>query len=172
MADAPSPRDPQPGALRAWIVWWALLAALWMALVDTTATPELVTGAAAAAVAATGAVIVRAQRRVLLRPEPSWLLAAWRPAVGTVTDLRPLLQALWRHGIRRRPGGGRLVEVPYAAVGSDPRSTAHRALTQAFGSAAPNSIVVGIDHARRTMLVHELVETADPAAHAQPLPDP
>jgi hypothetical protein len=32
--------------------------------------------------------------------------------------------------------------------------------------------VVGVDHERRTMLVHELVPTDDPAAGAQPLPDP
>jgi multisubunit Na+/H+ antiporter MnhE subunit len=172
MPDVPSPRHRHPGAVRAWVIWWALLAALWLALVDTVVVPELVTGAFAAAIAATGAVIVRGQREVLLRPRASWWLAAWRPLLASVTDLRPLAVALWRRGIRRRLEEGTFAEVPYAAVGTDPRAAAHRVLTQALGSLAPNTIVVVVDHDRRTMLVHQLVPTDDPAAEAQPLPDP
>jgi multisubunit Na+/H+ antiporter MnhE subunit len=172
MPDAPSPRHRHPGAVRAWVIWWALLAALWLALVDTVVVPELVTGAVAAAIAATGAVVVRGRREVLLRPRLSWLLAGWRPLVASVTDLRPLAIVLWRRGIRRRAEHGVFAEVPYAAVGTDPHAAAHRVLTQALGSLAPNTLVVGIDRDRRTMLVHQLVPTDDPAAEAQPLPDP
>jgi multisubunit Na+/H+ antiporter MnhE subunit len=173
MAAPPSPRDRHrhPGALRAWLIWWALLAALWLALVDTVVGPELVAGAVAAAIAATGAVLVRGQRQLLLRPRAAWLLAARRPLLGTVTDLGPLLRALWRRGVRRRDERGELVELPYAAVADEPGPAAHRVLTQALGSLAPNTIVVGVDKERRTMLVHQLVPTRDPAAEAQPLPD-
>jgi multisubunit Na+/H+ antiporter MnhE subunit len=172
MPDTPSAGHRHPGAVRAWVIWWVLLAALWLALVDTVVLPELVTGAVAAAVAATGAVVVRGQRKVLLRPRLKWLLAVRRPLVASVTDLRPLAVALWRRGVRHRPEEGRFAEVPYTAVGDDPRAAAHRVLTQALGSIAPNTLVVGVDHERRTMLVHELVPTDDPAAGAQPLPDP
>jgi len=165
-------RGRHPGAIRAWLIWWALLAALWLALVDTVVVPELVTGAIAAAIAATGAVLVRGQRQLLLRPRPAWLLRAGRPLLGTVTDLGPLLRALWRRGVRRRDEAGELVELPYAAVEDEPGPAAHRVLTQALGTLAPNTIVVGVDRERRTMLVHQLVPTADPAADAQPLPDP
>ena len=168
----PSPaRQRHPGAVRAWLVWWLLLAALWLALVDTVVTPELVTGGVAAAVAATGAVIVRGQRRLLLRPRAAWLRAAGRPLRGTVTDLGPLVGVLWRRGIRREPGSGELIELPYAAVADEPEAAAHRVLTQTLGSLAPNSIVVEIDRDRRTVLVHQLAPTADPAA-ARPLPEP
>jgi multisubunit Na+/H+ antiporter MnhE subunit len=172
MPDAPSSRPGHRGAVRAWVIWWVVLAGLWLALVDTVVTPELVAGAVAAAIAATGAVVVRQQRRVLLRPRAVWLLAAWRPLLASVTDLRLLAVALWRRGVRRRPEEGRLVEVPYDAVGEDPEAAAHRVLTQALGSLAPNTLVVGVDHERRTMLVHQLVATDDPAAEAQPLPPP
>lgn len=172
MPDGPSPRHRHPGTARAWVIWWVLLAALWLALVDTVKAPELVAGAVAAAIAATGAVIVRGRRKLLLRPDPSWVRATWRPLLATVTDLGPLGRALWRRGVRRAPDRGGLVEVPYAAVGPDPRAAAHRVLTQALGSMAPNTIVVDIDQDRRTMLVHQLVPTADPAARAQPLPEP
>jgi multisubunit Na+/H+ antiporter MnhE subunit len=174
MAAAPSSgaRGRHPGAVRAWAIWWVLLVALWLALVDTVVLPELVAAVVAAAIAATGAVLVRAQRRVLLRPDPAWLRGAWRPLLGTVTDLRPLLRVLWRRGIRRRDERGALLEVPYAAVEDDPRAAAHRALTEALGSLAPNTFVVDIDRDRRVMVVHQLEPTADPAAAAQPLPDP
>jgi multicomponent Na+:H+ antiporter subunit E len=173
MPAAPSQRDRprHPGAGRAWVVWWGLLAALWLALVDTVVVPELLAGAAAAAIAATGAVLVRGQRRLLLRPRAAWLRAVPGALLRAVTDLRPLLAALWRRGIRRRDERGALVEVPYAAVADDPTAAAHRALTQALGTLAPNTIVVDVDRRRRKLLVHQLVPTDDPAAAAKPLPD-
>jgi len=174
MAATPSPRAPSrhPGAVRAWLVWWALLAALWLALVDTVVVPELVAGAVGAAIAATGAVLVRGRRQILLRPRAAWLPAALRALVRFGPDLLKLATALWRRGVRRGGEGGRLVEVPYSAVADDPEAAAHRALTEALGSFAPNSIVVEVDRDRRVLLVHELVHTDDPAAGAKPLPEP
>ena len=51
-------------------------------------------------------------------------------------------------------------------------AAAHRAFTQALGTLGPNTLVVAIDRERRTMLVHELVPTDDPAASAKPVPEP
>jgi len=174
MAASPSSRERSrhPGAARAWLVWWALLMALWLALVDTVLAPELVAGAICAAIAATGAVIVRQQRRLLLRPRVRWIRCAGRPMRSAITDLGPLARALWRRGVRRRDERGALVEVPYPAVGDDPRAAAHRVFTEALGSLAPNTLVVGVDHERRVLLVHQLVPTDDPAADAKPLPEP
>ena len=174
MAATPSPRDPprHPGAVRAWLVWWALLAALWLALVDTVVVPELVAGAVGAAIAATGVVLVRGRRQVLLRPRAVWTIGALREIGRFGPDLVPLATALWRRGVRRADDRGRLVEVPYAAVSDDPEAVAHRVFTEALGSIAPNTIVVDIDLERRVVLVHELVPTDDPAARAKPLPEP
>ena len=97
---------------------------------------------------------------------------ALRALARFVPDLVPLATALWRRGVRRADDRGRLVEVPYGAVGDDPEQAAHRVLTEALGSFAPNSIVVDVDTERRTLLVHELVPTDDPAAGAKPLPEP
>ena len=168
----PRERPRHPGAVRAWLIWWALLAALWLALVDTVVVPELVTGAVAAAIAATGAVIVRRHRLLLLRPRATWLRHSGGPLAHAVTDLAPLARALWRRGIRRRDERGRLAELPYNAVGDDPVAAAHRVFTQALGTFGPNTLVVAIDRERRTMLVHELVPTDDPAVSAKPLPEP
>src|SRR3954447_24128577 len=131
-------RPRHPGAVRAWLIWWVLLAALWLALVDTLVVPELVTGAVAAAIAATGAVIVRSQRRLLLRPRPGWIRFAAAPLRRTVTDLVPLARALWQRGVLRRGDRGALVGVPYTAVADDADAAAHRVFTGALGSLAPN----------------------------------
>jgi len=174
MAATPSHRDRSrhPGAARAWVAWWVVLAALWLALVDTVVLPELVAGAAGAAIAATAAVIVRGQRRLLLRPRPEWIRCAGGPLRRTVTDLGPLAVALWRRGARRDEGHGALVEVPYTAVADDPAAAAHRVFTEALGSLAPNTLVVDVDRGRRVLLVHQLVPTDDAAAEAKPLPEP
>src|ERR671932_626604 len=97
---------------------------------------------------------------------------ALRALARFVPDLVPLATTLWRRGVRRADDRGRLVEVPYGAVGDEPEQAAHRVLTEALGSFAPNSIVVDVDTERRTLLVHELVPTDDPAAGAKPLPEP
>src|SRR5690349_3722927 len=174
MGAMPSPRDRHrhPGAVRAWVIWWVVLAALWLALVDTVVVPELVVGAVAAAIAATGAVVVRGQRRLLLRPRAAWLRCVPGPLARTVTDLVPLSRVLWRRGVLRRDTRSALVEVPYPAVGDDPADAAHRVFTQALGSLAPNTLVVGVDHERRVLIVHELEPTGEAAARAKPLPDP
>jgi multisubunit Na+/H+ antiporter MnhE subunit len=129
----------------------------------------VVAGAVTAAIGATGAVLVRSQRQTLLRPRARWLRGAWRPVLALVGDLRPLVRALVESGLARRPGRSGFVEVPFDAAGEDPESTAYRALTEAFGSLAPNTVVVEIDAERGVLVAHQLRITDDPAAAAAPL---
>src|SRR2546423_6002348 len=142
------------GVARAWAAWWVASAGLWLVLVDRIELDELVAGAVIAAGAATAAVLVRSQRQVLLQPRARWLVGAWRPLVGMVGDLAPLIRALWRRGDRSE-----LAELPFAAVGDDGEQTAYRVLTEALGSLAPNTIVVDADADRRVLVVHQLVPT-------------
>jgi multisubunit Na+/H+ antiporter MnhE subunit len=152
-----------PGTARSWGAWWVLLAALYLVLADNPAVPELVVGAVAAAIGATGAVLTRRQRRELLRPRIRWLRGAWRPATGLFTDLVPLTRALVTRGILRRAGAGDLVAVPVTIAGDAGERAAYAAFSEALGSLAPNSIVVDVDEERGVLLVHELVPTGDPA---------
>jgi multisubunit Na+/H+ antiporter MnhE subunit len=160
------------GALRAWLAWWVLCAALWLALVDRVPLDELLTGVVAAAIGATAAVLVRQQRRVVLRPRARWLLRVWRPALSMVRDLRPLAGALVRRGILRRAGTGTVHELSLDVTGDDPAAHAYRVLTATYGSAGPNTIVLDIDPEAGKLYAHELVEREDPAASAMPLGEP
>jgi multisubunit Na+/H+ antiporter MnhE subunit len=166
------PSQGPPRAAAAWLAWWIVLAALYALLADNAALPELIAGAVIAAIGATGAVLVRSQRQLLLQPQARWLRGAWRPVLGLVGDLRPLVGALVESGLARRPGRSGFVEVPFDAVGEDPESTAYRALTEAFGSLAPNTVVVEMDAERGVLIAHQLRKTDDAtaAAAAAPLP--
>jgi multisubunit Na+/H+ antiporter MnhE subunit len=156
MADDHGPRGGggAAGALRAWLGWWVVLTVLWLALADSRRLEEVVAAVLVGALGATASVVVRAQRDVVLRPRPRWILAALRPLLRWPRDLVALARALVR-----RPTG-RIVEEPFEATGEDPRSAARRALAVAGGSLAPNSIVVEIDADRGVLVRHELVEDA------------
>src|SRR5947208_2007424 len=117
------------GRLRAWVVWWVLCAALWLALVDRVPRDELVAGALVAALGATLAVALRSQRVGALRVRARWLAGAGRPLLGLAADLVPLARALVGRGILRRQTAGALTELPFDAVGEDAEQAGYRVLT-------------------------------------------
>jgi multisubunit Na+/H+ antiporter MnhE subunit len=139
------------GARRAWLAWWPLLTVLWLVLADSRRLEEIIAGVVVGALGATASVIVRAQRDVILRPRPRWVLYALRTFGRWPRDLWALGRAL-----PSRPTG-RIVEEPFEATGEDPRSAARRALAVVGGTLAPNSIVVEIDADRGVLVRHDLV---------------
>src|SRR5690242_11958497 len=137
----------------AWLSWWVALAGLYLVLADSVVLPELVTGAALAALGATGALLVRRDRRLLLHPRARWLGAVWRPLLGLGGDLVPLARALLRGH-----GSGGYVEIPFDAryASDEPEAHAYRALTEILGSLAPNTVVVEVDPVRHVVVAHQL----------------
>ena len=81
---------------------------------------------------------------------------AWRPLLGIFTDLVPLTRVLVTSGVRRRPTASRVDETPFTALSDSGEDAAERALAEALGSLAPNSIVVGLDHERGVLVSHRL----------------
>ena len=151
------------GAALAWVAWWVLCAALWLALVDNTHRQELGAGAVVAVLGATGAVLVRAQRRIVTRPRVRWLLRLWKPVALYPRDLALVTLALLR---RSR---GRLVAIPFEPGKEDPREAARRVLGKSAGSFAPNTYVVGADEEAGLLLVHQLARRDRAADDADPL---
>ena len=118
--------------MRAWLAWWPPLFGLYVLLVGTLAAPELVVGAIAASIGATGAAHVR---RRLPR-----LRLTWRPFAALFGDVLGLAWAL----VARREG--RFEERPLEGG----------AEAEALGSLAPRTIVVEVDRERRVLLTHRL----------------
>jgi hypothetical protein len=148
---------PSGAALaRIWIVWWLLCGALWMVLDDTTVLPELVDGAVAAAIGATGSTLALKRMPMRFVPRPGWARHWWRPWAQVITGLPVLIRVLARAlaGGDREPGELRWVSF---ALESDPEiRDAQVALASFAGSVASNSVVVAVDESRESMLVHEL----------------
>lgn len=157
------------GAARAFVAWWVLCAALWLALIDRTTLDEMMTGVVAATFGATAAVLVRGQRQVVVRPRARWFRSAWSSLLALAGDLWPLTRALVLRGVLRRTQTGESFALPFEAAGDDPHSAALRVFTAGLGSFGPNTIVLDIDAERGVLHAHQLVPTSDPASSAMPL---
>jgi hypothetical protein len=152
---------PSRGRIGGWALRWAVFFGLWMALVDTRKLPEVVAGAVAAVIAATGAGLAsqetsaRPSIRVgFLRRAPRVL---WRLPLETVILARELVRAVGRRG--RRTGRHRAVRFRHSG---GEEAAGRRVVSEYFGTVAPNRFVIGIDASRQYMLVHELVSTDEP----------
>lgn len=157
------------GAALAFAGWWVASALLWLSLVDNTHLHELIVGAVVAFLGAGAAVLVRSQRRLVLRPRVRWLLAWWRPLAAYPLDCLLVTLALVRAVLPGPRPKGRLIAIPFDSGEEDPREAARRVLMKTAGSFAPNTYVVGADEERGLLLVHQLVRRPDPAADADPL---
>jgi hypothetical protein len=151
------------GAVAAWAGWYLTSALLWLALVDNTSGPELVVGAGVSAIGASAALVVRQQRRVILRPRLRWLLRVWRLPAVFPRDMWLLVVALFRRQ------HGRFYALPSQQLGDVPRGAAQRVTMQTAASFAPNTYVIGTDYERDVVLVHQLVDRGNIEEDADPL---
>jgi multisubunit Na+/H+ antiporter MnhE subunit len=146
----------KPGA---WVAWWAAFFALWLLLV-TISWQEVGAGLVAAAIAATGAEAVRANDRLRFMPDPRWFARAIVLPPRILQDTWLLARVLARRTFRGEGPDSAFRAVPFEAGGDDARSSARRALVKAGLSAAPNTVVIGVDREENIMLVHELAPDA------------
>src|SRR5204863_1453844 len=79
-----------------WLGWWVFLFLVWMLLVLTQATPELVAGVVVAAIGATATDVVRRSRFVTVSLRDLLPRHPWHLATTFVSDCWLLTVALWR----------------------------------------------------------------------------
>jgi multisubunit Na+/H+ antiporter MnhE subunit len=143
--------------MRAGVVWWVLCAALWLALVNTVALPELATGAVVAGGATAAALLVRARRQLVTRIRWIWALRAGRACVRMFIDLPLLAVVLWRRGVLRHDERGAVVSTPLQATDpDDPAQAGDRVAAAVIGSLAPSTVVVDVDREGGAILEHRL----------------
>lgn len=140
-----------------WFSWWVVFFVVYMLLAGVLVTAELILGAAAAALAASVAELVRVQDARQFRPRLRWVLRAWRLPRAAVGDCRIVLGALWRRAVRGEEVSGAFRAFSFPVAGSGARAAGRRALLNAALSFSPNTYVVGIDEEREQVLVHQLV---------------
>jgi multisubunit Na+/H+ antiporter MnhE subunit len=146
-----------PLRVRVWFGWWAALALVWLALVDTVRSDELIVGALAAAVAATVATAVLRRGYLRFSPRLTWLTETPYLVRDVLVDCFLLAGALWRRTVRRERVRGVTIRVPFLHGDDSGRDGARRALVNFAVSLTPNSYVVDIDPEGDSLLVHRLV---------------
>ena len=133
----------------------ALAAGFYLLLIDTIDPPELyvLCGVALGAVALFGA----SRREGLTEAAISWrwLLGSWRIAWRVPVHVVLLCREALAQLAQREPTRGSFRAVSFRG-GQRPRDAGRRALTEALGSLAPNTIVIGVDPDRELLLVHQL----------------
>jgi multisubunit Na+/H+ antiporter MnhE subunit len=141
-----------------WLGWWVVCFALWVLLVFKTEPAEFVAGALAAAVAATGAELVRSRGYVPFAPELAWSRGLLRLPREVVMDTWRMGMLLVRHFVRGDPIKG-CFRVVHFSAGSrdDPHAQARRTVAEWLGCVSPNTYVIGIDEQHHVAVVHQLI---------------
>jgi hypothetical protein len=143
----------------AWSVGWMFAAALYLLLIDITDLPELLVGAGAAVIAATGMELAREQGIVGESIRVRWLQRLYRPLLKVPVDVAVVSSEALRQLVRREKRVGAFRAVRFSGGGDEEHATGRRALAEAGGSFAPNTFVVGIDTERQLILAHQLRPT-------------
>jgi len=146
------------------VAWWAALFALWLLLVESVATAELMAGVVASALAASVAEAVREREYVRFAPAASWLRFVPRLVWQVLEDCWILGVALARQLAGGRPARGVISRVPMRYGDDSGRAAARRALLNFGISITPNSYVIDFDAETSTAVLHQLV-----AGHPDPL---
>jgi hypothetical protein len=141
----------------AWSLGFVFAGALYLLLIDITDLPELIVGAGAAAIAATGFELAREQRTVGgLRARLHWLSHVHRLLRAVPSDIAWVSLLAVGQLIRPRDMHGAFRAVPFRCGGEEGLETGRRALAESLGSFAPNTIIVGVDPERELLLGHQL----------------
>ncbi len=139
-----------------WTIGWLVSAALYLLLIDITDLPELIVGAGAAILAATGLELAREQGLVGESIRSEWLLRARHAFAKVPLDILLVSLAAIRALLRPGRSQGRFRAVSFRTREAQRREVGKRALSESLGSFAPNTIVVGVDPERELILVHQL----------------
>jgi multisubunit Na+/H+ antiporter MnhE subunit len=145
------------GRIRAWLIWWALLMALWIIADDSVAADELLAGAGAAALAALLAEVVGHQAATRPWLRRAWLGPALRLPVDVARDTGVVFIALWHRLAHGEVPRSAFLELPAQFGPQTNQGAARRALLVAGRSLAPNRLALGLDAQRNVLVVHQLV---------------
>lgn len=143
----------------AWTAAWVLAGALYLLLIDITDLPELIVGAGAATIAATGFELARERPVGGFAARARWLGRLYRPVLKTPSDVVVVCGAALRQLVAPKKVNGTFRAVPFRCDEQQRHETGRRALAESMGSFAPNTIVIGVDADREVILAHQLHRT-------------
>ena len=142
--------------LVAWSLAWIFAGAVYLLLIDTTSLPELLVGAGAATLAASGFELAREQHIAGETIRLRWLLRLHRPLLKLPSDIAAVSFVALRQVVRREAHCGQFRAVRFRCGEEENLEGGRRSLAEAMGSFAPNTVVVGVDGDRELILAHQL----------------
>ncbi len=146
--------------LAAWLLAGVLAGAFYLLLIDTTSLPELIVAAVAAAIAASGFELAREQQTAGgVGARLRWLTTLHRPLLKAPGDIAIVSLLAFRQLVRPAEVNGTFRAVPFRCGPENDIETGRCALAEAFGSFAPNTIIVGVDVERELILGRQLHRT-------------
>lgn len=145
-----------------YVAKWFAFILLWFLFVYQISLPELLAGAAAAALTVFGLEKSLKAEPLRFSPELRWWAQIWRLPGIILEDFVALLQTLGRHAVGKRSLA--LFQLtPFHTSGAPPRQAAQRCLATTFMSLSPNSVVVDIDTERDVMMFHQVKRAPVPS---------
>lgn len=140
---------------------YASFLAVWFLFVYTLSWSELYAGAGAALLSILALEVALRNEPLCFRPRAIWLKLLFTLPGSVIHDLLRMAGALL-HRMR----GGRVHSqfrvTRFSSESDTPRECARRALAVGLSSVSPNSVVIGIDEQKKTLLYHELVKAPVP----------
>src|SRR5437588_6231242 len=118
----------------AWTAGWVLAGSLYLLLIDTTSLPELIVGAGAAALAATGFELAREQQTAGgLTARLGWLARLHRSLLKVPSDVAVVSLLAFRQLIHPKQVNGTFRAVRFRCGPEHDIETGRSALAEAFG---------------------------------------
>lgn len=151
-----SPATSRLRLVVAFWVQWLVCAGFWLVFVGSFDLPELYAGALVATVAAIASNVVLEDKIALFYAHPSWLALALRLPKEIAVDTFLVGRVLLRRMTTGKFADSAIRTVPFDPGGDDGESSARRALAIGYGTAPPNSIVLGIDRKKGLLVYHQL----------------
>lgn len=130
--------------------------AFYLLLIDTVSSPELWAALGGLLLIVLTSEAARRQGLAGASVRVSWILRGWRAGASIPRHIAIVTWEALVQLVRPKAQRGSLRVVRFAYTGEEPGDIGRRALAEALGSLAPNSIVVGVDTDRGLLLVHQL----------------
>lgn len=138
-----------------------LLFVLWMLFVSKIERDEIYVGIAVAIIGTFADQVVKTKESVAFRPRLKQALLIVTEPWYAITGTAAIYRALARKLLGKK-SEAQFTAIDYDTGGDDAESQARRALTVAYLTIPPNSIVLGIDREHDKVLIHQISPTPTP----------
>jgi hypothetical protein len=133
-----------------------IAAPLYLLLIDTFQSPELIAGSGSVVLAAAAyeAAYLESTENAAIRLR--WLAKAWRPIAEVPLGIAIVCAEVLSQTFAPLPRRGMIETEPFATGTGDRHDLGRRALSEAVRSVSPHTIVIGVDSDSDRILIHHI----------------